>query len=169
MTRCRTVFSVAACLFAFLLASAQDAKKPGILEAQEVKKLAPESYYFAAQSAPVQVRNCVGFRTSSGKIVLAGLVDTSGYATDIQQKYQGFLITETKLDIGGSELVPGEYGFGFRKDGKFGVMDVAANDLLSATASRDTKLLHPVPLKMVEEAGGYKLYGGRNWVTLKPE
>jgi hypothetical protein len=49
-------------------------------------------------------------------------LDTSGYAADVQAKYQGFLITEVKLNIEGSDLAPGEYGFGFSRDGKFLVM-----------------------------------------------
>ena len=161
--------SVVACLLLTSLAFAQDAKKTGVLDAQEVKKLTPASYYFDGQSAPVQVRNAVGARTSSGKIVLAGLVDTSGYATDVQQKYQGFFITETKLNIGGAELIPGEYGFGFTKDGKFLVLDVAAHDLLTATAGNDDKVVHPVPLKMVADGDSYKLYAGRKFVSIKPE
>jgi hypothetical protein len=77
------------------------------------------------------------------------------------------LITELKLEIEGSELAPGQYGFGFTKDGKFGVMDVGANDLLSVSFKRDEDLKRPVPLKIVEDGGGYKLYAGKNWVGLK--
>ena len=73
-----------------------------------------------------------------GSWYLAGLVDTSGYATDVQAKYQGFLITEVKLNIEGSELAPGQYGFGFSKEGKFLVMDVGANDLFSVAGNRTT-------------------------------
>src|SRR3989442_13709369 len=51
--------------------------------------------------------NSAGFSDSSGKLVLAGLVDTSGYAADLQAKYQGFLITEVKLSIEGTDLAPG--------------------------------------------------------------
>jgi hypothetical protein len=104
-----------------------------------------------------------------GKLVLAGLVDTSGYAADVQAKYQGFLITEVRLNIEGSELSPGEYGFGFSKEGKFLVMDVGANDLFSVAAKLDDKLPRPVPLKIVQDEGAYRLYAGRKWVSLKPE
>jgi len=169
MTRTFRALSVGVCLFLASLACAQEAKKAGVLEATEVKRLAPTTYYFAGQSGSTQVRNCVGFRTSSGKVVLAGLMDTSGYASDIQQKFQGFLITESKLNIGGSDLAPGQYGFGFGKDREFVVMNVAAADMLSVSATADDKLAHPVPLKMVEEGGAYKLYSGKKWVTLKPE
>lgn len=157
------------CLLLTIVCVSQESKKAGVLDAQEVKKLAPPGFYFDGQSAPVQLRNTVGFRTSGGKVVLAGLMDTAGYASEVQQKFQGFLITEAKLNIAGSVLSPGEYGFGFSKDGKFIVLDVAANDLLTVPAGNDDKVVHPVPLKMVEDAGSYKLYGGRKFVTLKVE
>src|SRR5664279_6048439 len=81
-----------------------------ILTADQVKKVVPNSFFFAGQSASVQVRNTTGLKNSAGKIVLAGLVDTSGYSTAIAEKYQGFLITEAKLSFDGSTLEPGQYG-----------------------------------------------------------
>ena len=155
------------CLFSSVLVSAQQ-PKPGVLSAEDLKKVVPTSYFFRGQSAPVQLRNSVGF-SMPGKLVLAGLVDTSGYVADVQAKYQGFLITEVKLKIEGTELAPGEYGFGFSKDGKFLVMDVGANDLFSVAAKVDGKLARPVPLKIVEDGGAYRLYAGRKWVSLKAE
>lgn len=155
-------------LIVCLSVSAQQAK-PGVLGGDEIKRLVPSSYFFAGQSAPVQARNSVGFRTPNGKLVMAGLVDTSGYASDIAQKYQGFLITETKLNIEGSAIAPGEYGFGFAKDGKFMVMDVAANEVLGVSAKTDDNDAHPVPLKIVADGNAYKLYAGKKWVGLKPE
>ena len=143
--------------------------KPGVLGSDDIKKVVPAAYFFRGQSAPVQVRNSAGFSVPDGKLVLAGLVDTSGYASDVQAKYQGFLITEVKLHIEGTELAPGEYGFGFSKEGKFLVMDVGANDLFSVTGKMDEKLPHPVPLKIVEDGGAYRLYCGRKWVSLKAE
>src|SRR5579871_3527540 len=90
-----------------------------VLSADEVKKAVPTEYFFRGQKAPVQLRNAVGFQLADSKMMLAALVDASGYSTAIQQKYQGLLITEVKLVIGGSKLAPGEYGFGFTSDGKF--------------------------------------------------
>jgi hypothetical protein len=143
--------------------------KPGVLGGDDLKKVVPTAYFFRGQSAPVQLRNSAGFSGADGKLVLAGLVDTSGYASDVQAKYQGFLITEVKLKIEGSELAPGEYGFGFSQAGKFLVMDVGANDLFSVGAKIDDRLARPVPLKMVEDGAGYRLYTGRKWVLLKAE
>src|SRR5579871_1969096 len=92
---------------------------PHVLTAEQVKKAVPSEYFFRGQKAPVQLRNAVGFQLADSKMMLAALVDASGYSTAIQQKYQGLLITEVKLVIGGSKLAPGEYGFGFTSDGKF--------------------------------------------------
>jgi hypothetical protein len=155
-----------------LLVSAVAAQqaKPGVLTSDEVKKAVPKDYFFRGQSASVQVRNSAGIRaTADGKLVLAGFVDTSGYAADVAQKYQGLLINEVKLDIGGSSLAPGEYGFGFSKDGKFIVMDVGANDVFSIDTSTDENLKRPVPLKIVEDGGAYRLYAGKKWVSIKTQ
>ncbi len=139
-----------------------------VLTGDQVKKIAPNSYFFAGQSAAVQVRNTAGLKNSAGKLVLAGLVDTSGYSTAIQEKYQGFLITETKLSFDGAMLDPGEYGFGF-KDGKFIVMNVAATDLLSIASQNDEQVKHPVPLKFEKDGAGYRLYAGRRYVVVKAD
>ena len=139
-----------------------------ILTGDQAKKLAPSSYFFAGQSAAVQVRNTGGLKNSAGKLVLAGLVDTSGYSTAIQEKYQGFLITETKLSFDGATLDPGEYGFGF-KDGKFIVMNVAATDLFSIASQNDDQVKHPVPLKFEKDGAGYRLYAGRKYVVVKAD
>jgi len=142
---------------------------PGVLKTDDLKRVVPSVYFFRGQSATVQVRNAGGFAGSDGKLTVAALVDTSGYAADVQAKYQGLLITETRLDIGGSTLAPGQYGFGFNKDGKFLVMDVAANDLFKADTQEDDKLTHPVPLKVAADGTNYRLYAGRKFVILKPE
>ena len=109
-----------------------------MLGSDELKKAVPSEYFFRGQKAPVQLRNAVGFKGPEGKMVLAALVDASGYSTAIQQKYQGLLITEVKLNIGGSTLPPGQYGFGFTSDGKFMVMDVGNDDVLSTSSQPDS-------------------------------
>jgi len=140
-----------------------------ILTSDELKKVVPTEYFFRAQKAPVQLRNAVGFQLPDTKMTLAALVDASGYSTAIQQKYQGMLITESKLNVGGSSLPPGQYGFGFAADGKFNVMDVANNDVLSASYETDQALQRAVPLKLVEDGEGYKLYAGKKWIALKTQ
>jgi len=149
-------------------ALAQQASKH-VLSTDEVKKVTPAEYFYAGQKAPVQMRNSVGLQLADGKIALAALVDVSGYASSVAQKYQGLLITETKLNIGGSALSPGQYGFGFTGDSKFVVTDVSGNDVLSASYETDQELKRPVPLKLVADGEGYRLYAGRKWVTIKVE
>jgi len=157
-------------LAAFSVASAT-AQQPSkhVLNADELKKVVPTEYFFRGQKAPVQLRNAVGFQLGDGKMVLASLVDASGYSTAIQQRYQGLLITETKLNIGGTSLPPGQYGFGFMAGDKFLVMDVANNDVLTTASQTDTSSEHAVPLKLTADGDGYRLSAGKKWVALKPE
>ena len=157
-------------LFLFSTASfAQDQKAQApeaVLKAADVgDKLFPDKVFFRGQSATVQARNSAGVRYSDGFFVLTALVDSSGYASGIKEKYQGYLITEVPLTIGGQTLKPGQYGFGFIEGNSFLVMDVAANDLLKATSTKDADLKRPVPLQIVAGASGqYRLYKGRDYV-----
>jgi hypothetical protein len=138
-----------------------------LLSADEIKKMTPTEYFFRGQKAPVQVRNSTGVQLANGAVVLAALVDSSGYSTAIQQKYQGLMITEVKLNIGGADLAPGQYGFGFIADNKFVVMDVGNNDVLTTTYQTDQSLTRAVPLKLIEADGVYRLYAGKKWVGIK--
>ena len=156
------------CLSLLGTALAQQASKH-VLSAEEAKKATPTEYFYRGQKAPVQMRNAGGFQLADGKITLAALVDVSGYASDVAQKYQGLLITESKLNIGGSSLAPGQYGFGFTADGKFVVTDVADHDVLSTSYQTDQALKPAVPLKIVADGEGYKLYAGKKWIALKTE
>ena len=164
----RSTILVALTLSILLSALAQQASKH-ILSADEIKKVTPSEYYYRGHKGPVQMRNAVGFELADGKMTLAALVDVSGYASSVAQKYQGLLITESKVSVGGSTLSPGQYGFGFTADGKFVVTDVADNDVLSAPYETDQTLTRPVPLKLVADAQGYKLYAGKKWVSIKVE
>src|SRR5437588_12963860 len=98
--------------FTFIMLSSAVAQQVSkhLLNADELKKAVPAEYFYRGQKAPVQLRNAVGSQQPDGKMFVAALVDASGYSTAIQQKYQGLLITEIKVNIGGSELAPGQYG-----------------------------------------------------------
>jgi hypothetical protein len=151
-----------------LLALAFGQMSAQVLGEDALKKVVPGSFFFAGQTAQVQIRNSVGLKNVTGKLVLAGLVDTSGYSTSIQEKYQGFLIAETKLSLDGTTLDPGAYGFGF-KDGKFIVMNIAGTDLLSVASQNDEQLKRPVPLKLEKAGEAYRLYAGRKYVVVKAD
>lgn len=164
--RIGVIVGLMACLV--LACFGQQAKKSGILESADLKAVVPTNYFFDGQVAPVQFRNSVAIRTGGGHLVVAGLVDNSGYSSDVAQKYQGFFITEQKLNIEGKTLSPGQYGFGFA-GGNFRVMDVGGNDVLLIPHHQDDNLKRPVPLKAVEEGGNYRLYAGKKYVTLKAQ
>src|SRR3984885_12059059 len=139
-----------------------------LLTADELKNVVPAEFFFRGKKAQTQLRNATGFQTADGKVTFAALVDASGYSTAIQQKYQGTLITESKLNIGGTHLAPGAYGFGFAAD-KFVVMNVANEDGLSGSYQTDASLQRAVPRTLGEEGAGYKLNAGKKWVSVKPE
>jgi hypothetical protein len=163
--------SVAFATLVALMAAASFAQQASkhVLNSDELKKVVPAEYFYRGQKASVQMRNAGGFQLADGKMTLAALVDASGYATSIQQKYQGLLITETKLNIGGSELAPGQYGFGFTADGKFVVMNVANDDVFSVLFETDAAVQRAVPLRLIEDGSSYKLYAGKKWVGIKAE
>jgi hypothetical protein len=137
-----------------------------VLKAADITaRLFPEAVFFRGQSAPVQMRNTGGVHFSDDLYMLAGMVDNSGYSTGIREKYQAYLLTEVPLQIGGQKLQPGAYGMGFIDGGKFVVLDLAANDLLRVSSSRDADMKRPVPLQVVAAEGGkYRLYMGRDFV-----
>ena len=138
-----------------------------ILHATEAAKVFPATVFFRGQSAPVQARNSGGIKFSDGMLLLAALVDNSGYSTAVQQKYQAYFITETAIDINGHLLPAGAYGVGF-VEGHFDVMDVGNHDLFSVTSTHDAELKRPTPLQVIADgaAGKYRLYEGRDYVVI---
>ena len=150
----------------FSVAAQTPSSAPTIVTGADLTKVLPTSYFFRGLSATVQARNSSALKYQDGFFVLAGLVDTSGYSSDIRQKYTGFFISEKSVTLAGKTLPPGEYGMGFNADGKFHILDVAANELLTVDTIKDVKLAHPVPLQFVVGNGETRLYLGRTYVTL---
>lgn len=148
---------------------AAPAAPAGILHPADLKDVLPGKVFFRGQSATTQLRNSGGVRFADGSMMLAALVDNSGYSSGIQQKYQAYLMTEATLDFGGHQLAPGAYGMGIVKSGddlKFVVMNLAAQDLFQTAAGRDAKLHRPTPLQVLDGSGAgmYRLYLGRDYV-----
>ncbi len=141
--------------------------KEATLKASEITgKIFPDQVFFRGQVAPVQMRNTAGIRFSDDAYVLAGLVDSSGYSSDIRQKYQGYLITEVALHVGGEKLPAGAYGFGFVAGGKFVTMDLGAHDVLQSSSTKDSEMKRPIPLQIISAGGKYRLYSGRDYVEV---
>lgn len=161
------VVALAALLFTCFLpapVTAQDAVT--VLTGAELTRVVPTGYYFQGLSAPTQMRNTGAARFGSKRYVIAGLVDTSGYAADVRAKYEGFFITDSPVSINGSELGTGAYGFGFSDDGKMQILDLAGNQLLSVSTTKDTALRRPRPLMMAKAADGVRLYSGKVYVVV---
>jgi len=141
-----------------------------VLKASDISgKIFPDRVFYRGQVAPVQMRNTGGIRFADGFYVLAGLVDNSGYSTGVREKYQGYFFTEVPLEINGQSLKPGAYGIGFVQGSKFIVTDLGSNNLLEISGAHDAEIKRPVPLQVLAapEDGSYRLYLGRDYVTLK--
>src|SRR5579864_3201654 len=133
-----------------LSANQTDKNADTILKPKDITaKLFPETVFFRGQSAPVQMRNTTGVHFADDLYVLMGLVDNSGYSSNIRAKYQAYLITEVPIEIGDHALQPGAYGFGFIEGPKFIVLDLGANDLFTAGSQHDAEIKHPVPLQIL--------------------
>jgi hypothetical protein len=146
LLRAKSCLHLLICAGLFLslaVSSAAAEPSPGILKAPDMANLMPATVFFRGQVASVQARNSGGVKLADGMLVLCALVDTSGYSTAVQQKYQGYFITEVALDINGQTLKPGAYGVGFVEGNKFLVMDLGAHDLFTVDGVHDTELKRP--------------------------
>jgi hypothetical protein len=140
-----------------------------VLAPADVQKLFPEGQrlWYKGQAAPAQLRNSGGVKFSDGSYVLATLVDTSGYSSDVQAKYQAYFITESAIKLGSHDLAPGIYGVGFIGDNKFVVTDVGAHDVFTVDSSTDDAMKRPRPLQVIaSDGGGFRLYAGKRYVTI---
>jgi hypothetical protein len=150
-------------------AALQAPANEAVLKASDITpKIFPERVFYRGRVASVQMRNTGGVHFADDLYVLAGLVDVTGYSSGVREKYQGYFMTEVPLDINGKALEPGAYGIGFVEGPKFIVTDLGSNNLIEVAGNRDADLKGPVPLQVAAgDAGAYRLYLGRNYVTLK--
>ena len=160
--RSSVLLSVICCASALVIA--QDSVT--ILAGAELNQVVPPGFYFQGLSAPTQMRNAAAARFGTRRFVIAGLVDTSGYAADVRAKYEGFFITDSPVSINGSDLGTGAYGFGFSNDGKMQILDLAGNQILSISTTKDNELKRPRPLMMTKSGGGIRFYSGKDYVTV---
>ena len=137
-----------------------------ILTGTDLTRVVPPGFYFQGLSAPTQMRNSAAARFGAKHFVIAGLVDTSGYAADVRAKYEGFFITDAPVAINGSNLETGAYGFGFSNDGKLQILDLAGNQIFSVATTKDGELKRPRPLMMTASGTGIRFYSGKDYVTV---
>ncbi len=136
----------------------------GPISREVASTLVPATVFFAGQVASVQLRNTGGARLPGG-FVLAGLVDTSGYSSSVQERYQAYLLLDTPARFAGKLLQPGAYGCGMVGD-QFLVLDLSSQLLFSVPSSRDAAIARPTPLQVLAggSPGEYRLYFGRHYV-----
>ena len=168
MTRsfCFRAFGFAALLLCGFQASSIAQTYPVILSGGDLQRVVPSSFYFEGQAGATQMRNAAAVRLAANSYVIAALVDTSGYSSDVRGKYEGFLITDSPISLGGAALGTGAYGFGFSSDGKVNIFDVGGKQILSTSATRDDALKGPRPLMMTRGTDGVRLYKNKSYVTI---
>ncbi len=149
-----------------ILATAQEAVT--VLEGAELTRVVPTGFYYQGLSAPTQMRNAAAARFGEKRYLIAALVDTSGYAADVRAKYEGFFITDSPIQINGTELTVGAYGFGFTSDGKMQILDLAGNQILSTATIKDREMKRPRPLMMTKAGSTLRFYNGKDYVTISP-
>jgi len=168
MTKSRRAFAVGLAVLFFISfvpdAVAEDSVT--ILSGPDLARVVPPGFYFEGLTASTQMRNAAAARFGAKRYVIAGMVDTAGYAADVRAKYEGFFITDSPVKINGSELRTGAYGFGFSDDGKMQILDLGGNRILSVATTKDAELKRPRPLMMAKAADGLRFYSGKDYVTI---
>lgn len=138
-------------------------------------KALPKDFYLEGNAIPTQKRNAAMVKTPAGARVLFALIDTTGYSSQIQQKYEGMIISEGKITVCGHTLGVGSYGFGQTKppatsteDATFYMYNQAGEKVAECSAKKDAEIKQPRPLQVVLAAGApARLYFGRHWLELK--
>ncbi len=135
----------------------------------------PKDFYLETNAIPTQKRNGALIETPTGAQVIVGLLDTSGYSSQVQEKYLGMLITEMPLRVCGRTIAIGSYGFGLSHPmgessapGTFHLYNQAGHQLASCPAPKDMKMQRPTPLQVHPLAHGADVYLGRYLVKLNP-
>ena len=159
-----------AVLLLFSAAFVVSAQKNGVtvLTGAALTKVVPTSFYFAGQSAQTQMRNSAAAQFGANRYVIVGLVDTSGYSTEISGKYEGFFITDSPVKIGNKKLDTGAYGFGFSSTGEIRIFDLSSKDIFSTATTNDSSIKRPRPLMITADGGNIRLYKGKAYVVVSP-
>jgi hypothetical protein len=168
---------VASLLLSAMVASPASAQ--GVFKVQKgeaFNKIVPKDFVLEENAIPTEKRNSVLALTPSGGRIVAGLLDTSGYSSQVQEKYLGMLISEGNVEVCGHEVGTGSYGFGLAKSAggaqgqasRFMLYNQAGKKVAECAAKSDEKIKSPRPLQVVAGGGATaRLYLGRTWVELK--
>lgn len=135
----------------------------------------PKDFYLEGNAIPTQKRNAALVKTPAGARLLFALIDTTGYSSQIQQKYEGMVISEGKFSICGGTIGVGSHGFGHTKppaasneDAKFFLYNQAGEKVAECAAKKHAELKQPKPLQVIIGKGEpTRLYLGRYGLELK--
>ena len=135
----------------------------------------PRIFTWRENHIPVEKRNAVVLKSPKGARVVLALIDTSGYSSQIQQKYMGMLITETKISVCGNAFGVGSYGFGLERPAStsndpapFRIYNQAGEKVGECAAKKDDSVKQPRPLAVTTAKGGpSKLYLGKYAIEIK--
>ena len=167
---------VASLLLSIMAANPANAQGVFKVEKGEAfNKILPKDFVLEENAIPTEKRNSVLVVAPSGARVVTGLLDTSGYSSQVQEKYLGMLIAEGSVDVCGNRVAVGSYGFGLAKapgaaeghPSKFLLYNQAGEKVAECGAQWDAKIKSPRPLQVVASGGTARLYLGRTWVELK--
>ncbi|MGA2131736.1 MAG: hypothetical protein ABSH50_05540 [Bryobacteraceae bacterium] len=135
----------------------------------------PKDFYLEGNAIPAEKRNAILVKTPGGARALFALIDTTGYAANVQAKYVGMIITEGDLTLCGHKIGVGSYGFGWTlpatgvdAPGKFSLFNQAGAAVADCTAPKQSDLKMARPLQMVvAQDGTARLFHGKNYIALQ--
>ena len=149
-------------------ANAQEELQP--VTGKEFNSAMPKDFYLEGNAIPTQKRNAALLKTAQGARVLFALLDTTGYSSQIRQKYVGMLISEADISVCSIPVKVGSYGFGLDRpaanssaDATFFVYNQAGEKVGECASKKDTVIAQPKPLEFRDG----KLYLGRYWLEIK--
>ncbi len=105
------------CSFLLLLIPAVQAQKPTWRQATdaELASLLPARAPVVKEHIETEMRTASGIVSSRGRYIAGVVLITAGYSAD--GKYSHYLVVQAPIRIGGIELKPSEYVFGWVRDG----------------------------------------------------
>ncbi len=148
-----TGFSLAVCLMtvATTPALAQDSFES--VTGDAFVRAVPADFYLEGNHIPVEKRDAALLKNGKGGRVVVALINTSGYSSQIKQKYIGMLITETKISVCRNPIRVGSYGFGLDRPpagtnsaAVFKLYDQAGGKVFECTVQKDNNIKPPKPL-----------------------
>lgn len=166
-TAVRHCLTLTASLLAITLLTAGGADAQGgfqVITGREFDRAIPSEFYLEGNAIPTQKRNAALVRTPEGHRVLIALLDTSGYSSQVQQKYLGMIIVEGGVSVCGRHLGTGSYGFGLQKAKPAGAGGTASQakfvfytqdgvEQSECQTRPDSGVAHPRPLQVTAGKG----------------